>query len=179
MAFSSGSVAGGHTSHLIDVNVNFIPRGGGIFPSLAVRRGLRVKTCRSPGSFRRQFSRITNLFPTLQSQHGRHTNSLSNNRHRVITVTQTLVVRPGILLLSRPSTNLSPTLASRTFIQIGSVGGANIAIVVIRRGTQQYLRVYSQTCILSRKHGTCANANQTLTGSPGIIRLCLKALTGT
>lgn len=179
IALHNRSVAGLHTSVLIGRKITFIPRAGGIFPSLAVRRGVRIKYCRGPGVFARRFSQIASVFPTLNRHHGRHTNSLSNNRHRVITVNHTLVVRPDILLLSRPDTKLSPTLRSRIFIQIEDVGTANIAIVVIRRGTDQYLRVISHNCILSRNHGTCANANQRLTGSPGIVRLCLNALTGT
>lgn len=175
VACSKRSLLGARTGGVIALNVTRIPRNHRIFAHVDIRRGLRVNTfdlgSRSylNGSLRVIFS----CFPHLGRHHHRLTNALSNNRRRVITVKHTLVDRPGAVLVSRPSVNLSPLLIGKVFSVVIALHRHNVAILLIRRGTEVTLSVTSHTCILRANGVAVRNGTSSLLRSRGIHGTCL------
>ncbi len=76
--------------------------------------------------------------------------SLSNNRGHEITVTNMVTVRPGVVIFSRPATNLSPRNERRVVGIVGRCHGTfGTAIMVVSRDVRSVTRVTSGLLILS------------------------------
>lgn len=73
--------------------------------------------------------RLINLSRGTHSVPGR----LSNNRRRHISLTETLMGGPGLVVTSRPANGISPRVDRRVIRVLAGVGGNNAAIVVIAR----------------------------------------------
>lgn len=87
--------------------VNFVFRGCGLIPVLGICRGVILPMRLSKSAMSRGFvSRIIAVLK-LRSGLGDVPGGLSNNRRREITVTETLITGPTVILTSRPANGLS------------------------------------------------------------------------
>lgn len=117
--------------------VNLICRFCGLVPVLAIRRGLALPLLLSnggpsTGAINGLIGRL-NLRRELRRLPGR----LSNNRRREISVNETLVGGPTLLLTSRPANGLSDRGDHRVVSLLHHFGGRDgRAIVVVARSRQ-------------------------------------------
>lgn len=126
----------------IHSSVTFNPRGVNLSPTR-----IRTQITRT--------TRVANVAPLLPQLPRR----LSNNRGRVITVTKLLTVAPGVLLYSRPATDLS-LHAHHHLVRF--LHGSARALLVSSRSLRFILRIYSHILLVSRNHVVTSNL-------PGII----------
>lgn len=90
---------------------------------------------------------------------GRSPFRLSKNRGHHITVTKVLTVRPGMLILSRPATKLSPGKQSRVLSRMGLLRrGAKVAMVLISRDVRSITGCIRHLVIVGSKRGVLSNA---------------------
>lgn len=116
--------------------LNFIFRFRRLLPRFATLRGVVVPTFVTKGNEGRTGRHTRRLlrFVNLDSETDRGPTRLSNNRGRHMTITETLIGGPTIVLTSRPSKDLSAgggTRLRRLFFSLES--GFNRAFIVIAR----------------------------------------------
>lgn len=98
------------TQTTTQTGIKCITRGFSLCNVLAIQRGLRFfnNTCKLPQrGVEREVGRILSRF-NLDNTRSEVTNSLPNKCGRHLSVTTTLLRRPGVLFLSRPADNVSP-----------------------------------------------------------------------
>lgn len=94
---------------------------------------------------------------------GRCPRRLSNNVHRHIVVTVTLIYRPSVLVTSRPAATLSIAVRTRVLRLVRSLrGGLNVTVVVMARSLNIVTDVYSRVVIVCNKHIYRQNATSTV-----------------
>lgn len=131
--------------------VNFVFRGCGLIPVLGICRGVILPMRLSKSAMSRKFvSRMIRVL-TLRSGLGGVPGGLSKKRRREITVTETLITGPTVILTSRPANGLSSG-ADTSIVKL--VGQADCrfrrAIMVVARGgrvtqlTSQVIHVRSK-----------------------------------
>lgn len=128
--------------------VNFVLRTSGLIPFLAIRSRLRLTGgIRNDGISGRGHSRLLGRLNVFRLGGG-FPDSLSNNREREITVTETLCRSPSIVLTSRPATDLSARgtfRIIRVLTQRAGLGGGT-AVVIAR--SRHLVSCYSGMCMV-------------------------------
>lgn len=147
-------------------NINVIFRSCTLCPRLSMTRGVSFNLGLTNTGGRivgRHIGRITRILRlTRLLSHGPGT--LSNNRHRHITVNHALITRPDMFLLSRPLSGLSTTLHIRVHVRVSHLRGhLNHAVVCIARSRIRTVALTSGVIILSTNH---------ITRIKGPLRLC-------
>ncbi len=105
---SRGSLSG--DLRLVGDRLNMMFRGSILSVTLAICSGLRDHTtlCNVVKSrFGTHLTRLTGLL-SFRGLLGQAMKGLSNNRQEEVSITETLLPGPGVLMLSRPAANLSP-----------------------------------------------------------------------
>lgn len=152
-----GSLGGRREAVFEEEGVKFMFRRCGLVPSLDVHRGVILPVELSNGrvsmSFFGRVMRVLKLGSGL-----RHLPSaLSNKRRRQISVTQTLLAGPTVILTSRPAKGLSSIADVRIMKLLGSYTTEfrRAALVIARR--RRMTRVTSEMVHVSSK-GVCAES---------------------
>ncbi len=130
-------VSGGGQTRLEGEGVNFIFRGCGLLPGAATIRGIRLPLlcgsgCSSGTHHRTTVSTLGTM--NLNSEVCRGDGRVDNNRVRHITVTETLIGSPTILLTSRTAKGLSAEASFRVLILFRRLCHRKQAVVFIARG---------------------------------------------
>lgn len=116
--------------------LNFVCRFRRLLPSFATLRGITVPLLVNGGGPTRVGDHTLRVLGTIKlSRHtGRHPSRLSNNRHRHITVTHTLIGGPHLMLTSRPANGLSTHGTSDVFRLLKRLGHLrNATFLIIAR----------------------------------------------
>lgn len=117
-------------------------RDFGLVSRLAMFRGMRLPLLCTNIPIHRHMSQIGGTLREVRvNRHARRCpRRLSKNRRRHITVTQTVIAGPGVVLTSRPANGLSSAGNGRIVLLLGRLGGSKTAIIVMarsRRGTRR------------------------------------------
>lgn len=101
----------------------------------------------------------------VKSLTGYYCQRLSNNRRRHILLTHTLYTAQGVLLLSRPISNLSPGIAARVCRLVRGLGRRrNVAILVVSRSVRT--TIYCTDRVLRINRAVFFNAQRTCLRDP-------------
>lgn len=169
--FRNGSVMGsGVGVRSVHGGTYVIFRRFGLFTGVAILRGVACTPHMIGNLSGRRTGRGTVGLLTgigLSSGTGRCPDHLDNNRGRHMTVTHTLTVRPGMLLLSRPASTLSPRVIGRMLSIVGRLTGANVAVILIARRVNFTGSISSAICFVSNNCLVRDNAPSRIFGRPG------------
>lgn len=149
--FNSGSVA--HMPPRGE-GANVIFRGCTLFPRVAIFRGITFKLEIEGLNSGRLGVGIGTMLRGIELRRctSHRIDRLDKNRRRHITLTETLIVRPRVLLLSRPLDGLSTGLHSRVEDRVLELrGSCGVAAVCIARSRTRTLSVDSQVTMFGFK----------------------------
>lgn len=144
-------------------------RGCSLFPRVSVTRGVtfNLGVDGGDGTCVRSGVGCTLGLIGLRKFRGHSISSLSNNRRRHVTVTHTVMGRPGILLLSRPLNTLSLGLHRDVRCRLVHLGRRlKVAFMCIARSRRRTLAVSSAVIIVGRKCVRRINAPRGVCGRP-------------
>lgn len=144
-------------------------RGCTLFSRVSVTRGVTFKLGVGNGSGNCVHSgvRCTLGLIGLRKCKSHSPSSLDNNRRRQVTVTHTVMGRPGILLLSRPLNTLSLGLHRSVRCRLVQLGGRlKVAFICMARSRRRTLAVSSAVIIVGRKCVRRVNAPRSVCGRP-------------
>lgn len=103
------------------------------------------------------------------------TGGLPCNRRHQLRVIHTLTASPGVLFLSRPTTNVGPRRATRLATLVHGVRGSfGVAIILVRRSVSLIVGIYREVCILRCNHLLTGKAPRRVRGGPTMVGTCLK-----
>lgn len=103
---------------------------------------------------------------------------MDNKRYRQTTVTETLTMRPGILVYSRTADTLSMAVRGRVVRLLRSLGrGGKLSFVFVYRGLTLIRVFYSEILMLCRKGMIRDKVPSSVVGRPG--RRCARELIST
>lgn len=136
--------------------------------------GASLSTTRHHRGIRTVVGRIN-----LQPRRCRHCPRVfSNNRHRHVTLTQTVVLRPGILITSRPASTLSISVRTRIlglFVSLRRRFGATC--IFVSRGLTIIHRITSRIVIVCLNQPIRVNPGRSVCAHP--LRPCARTLLST
>lgn len=165
-----------------EIRVIFRSPATSLGPHLAVNtvlhRLLGIRNLHSNTSVRTHTTRLLRLIRLPTAILAQQPHRLSNNRERQVNVTQTLTIRPRILITSRTIDTLSISAGTTIVALLSQLHSRlNLTLVFVSRSLKAIQTIYSHITIVCLNHVIRRNAASTLCSSPR--RPCAQTLLGT
>lgn len=153
--------------------VALMPGGRSIFPTLTVADNLRLATW----GFRDNHERITsdteavlNLFPVLRTRLGQLAGDLSGGEQQQLALAQTLMLRPGVLLIDELSLGLAPTIVGQLIEVVRAIWRNGTTIVVVEQSVNVALSLAERAVFLEKGTVRFEGPTAELLDRPDILR---------
>ena len=113
-----------------------VPGGRGVFPGLTVEDNLKMGCFmirRDTDLVGERMSEVLDLFPRLAERMGQRAGSLSGGERQMLTLAQSFVLKPKLLLIDELSLGLAPALVRELLDAVRRMNEAGITIVVVEQ----------------------------------------------
>lgn len=119
------------------------PQNHPIFPTLTVEEHLDLTS-----GARETRDEVLELFPELRQHLHRIASSLSGGQRQMLSLAQSLTLRPSLLLLDEPSSGLAPKVVERVFRVIEKVARRDMSILLVEQNAAIALDVTDRAVVL-------------------------------
>ncbi len=113
-----------------------VPGGRGVFPGLTVEENLKMGCFlirRDTSLVAERMGEVLELFPRLAERMDQRAGSLSGGERQMLTLAQSFVLRPKLLLIDELSLGLAPALVRELLQAVRKMNEAGITIVVVEQ----------------------------------------------
>jgi len=151
--FDGEAITGEPPERTVERGIVQVPGGRGIFPGLTVEDNLRM------GGFllRRQRSLLNEriddavrLFPRLGERRGVLAGALSGGERQMLTLAQSFLLRPRLLLIDELSLGLAPTVVQDLLVAVRAMNEAGITIVIVEQSVNVALNLAERAYFLEK-----------------------------
>lgn len=123
--------------------IGFVPQVKDVFDTLTVEENLDMGGYllgRSEVEQRR--SEVLDVFPALAAMRGRRASKLSGGERKMLAIARVLMLRPSVVILDEPTSNLSPALARAVLEeQVAALAAAGSAVLLVEQKAKEALAI--------------------------------------
>ncbi|MFO1056389.1 MAG: ABC transporter ATP-binding protein [Dongiaceae bacterium] len=131
--------------------LGYVPQTSNVFADLSVLDNLRMGAFLRPAALAAESERLFQLFPVLAERRRERAGNLSGGERRMLSIALTLLLRPKLLLLDEPSSDLSPVMVDQVFQAIERIHREQaIPILLVEQNVAKALSLASRVCVLVR-----------------------------
>jgi ABC-type branched-subunit amino acid transport system ATPase component len=136
------------------LGVGYVPQMQNVFGDLTVSDNLRMGAWLHPASWRDDAEQVFTLFPALAGRRRQLARELSGGERRMLAIGLTLLLRPRVLLLDEPSSDLAPAMVDAVFAALGRIhADRGLPTLLVEQNVVQALAVAHRVCVLVRGRG--------------------------
>jgi ABC-type branched-subunit amino acid transport system ATPase component len=163
---------------LVSAGIGFVPQSNNVFPSLTIQENLEMGCYQRPGSFKKRFDFVGELFPALIDRRSQRTGSLSGGERQMVAMGRALMMEPSVLLLDEPSAGLSPVMQDEVFVQTRRINRAGVSVVMVEQNARRCLQICDRGYVLDQGRNAYSGTGKDLAKDPKVIELYLGTLGG-
>lgn len=131
--------------------LGYVPQTRNVFGDMTVIDNLRMGAYLRPKDFNREVEAVYSLFPRIKERRNEKAGNLSGGERRMLSIGLTLLLKPKILLLDEPSSDLAPSTVDLVFQSIVEVHRTlSIPILLVEQNVNKALQISSRVCVLVR-----------------------------
>lgn len=131
--------------------IGYVPQTRNVFPDLTVADNLKMGAFLRPRSFASDSEEVFALFPRLREKRKALARTLSGGERRMLSIGLTLLLKPKVLLLDEPSSDLSPVMVDTVFEAIARIHRElAISILLVEQNVNKALALASRVAVLVR-----------------------------
>lgn len=131
--------------------IGYVPQTRNVFVDLTVADNLRMGAFLRPQSFARDVEEVFALFPRIAERRRAMAGTLSGGERRMLAIGMTLLLKPKVLLLDEPSSDLSPVMVDTVFEAIARVHRElAIPMLLVEQNVVKALTLASRVVVLVR-----------------------------
>lgn len=141
-----------------------VPGGRGVFPGLTVEENLKMGCFlirRDTTLVAERMDEVFELFPRLGERMTQRAGSLSGGERQMLTLAQSFVLRPKLLLIDELSLGLAPTLVQELLTAVKRMNDAGITILLVEQSVNIALNLADRAYFMEkgevRFHGPTAD----------------------
>jgi ABC-type branched-subunit amino acid transport system ATPase component len=133
------------------LGIGYVPQTENVFNDLTVADNLRMGAYLSPERLAAGTAEVLELFPRLAERRTKLAGSLSGGERRMLSIGLALLLRPRLLLLDEPSSDLAPALVDSVFEAIQRIHATlEIPILLVEQNVPRALVLADRVCVLVR-----------------------------
>jgi len=131
--------------------LGYAPQTQNVFADLTVRENLRMGAYLHPRAWSRDAEQVYALFPPLATRRKERAGTLAGGERRMLALGLTLLLRPRLLLLDEPSSDLAPATADVVFAAIARLHTeAKLPILLVEQNVTRALSLAHRVLVLVR-----------------------------
>jgi ABC-type branched-subunit amino acid transport system ATPase component len=133
------------------LGMGYVPQTRGVFGELSVLDNLRMGGFLHAASIRAGIEHVYELFPRLRERRHNRARDLSGGERRMLSIGLTLLLRPRLLLLDEPSSDLSPGMVTLVFEAIRRIRAeTRIPVLLVEQNVRAALTIADRVCVMVR-----------------------------
>jgi ABC-type branched-subunit amino acid transport system ATPase component len=133
------------------LGIGYVPQTHNVFAELSVLENLRMGGFLHAASLRSGIDEVFDLFPGLRDRQRIRAHDLSGGERRMLSIGLTLLLRPRLLLLDEPSSDLSPSMVAVVFDAIRRIRGeSRIPVLLVEQNVRMALSIADRVCVMVR-----------------------------
>ncbi|WP_296665337.1 ABC transporter ATP-binding protein [Demequina sp.] len=161
---------------LVKRGVGFVPQTNNVFPSLTIEENLEMGAYQAHKSFKKQMTKIGDLFPVLVERKNQRAGSLSGGERQMVAMARALMMDPQVLLLDEPSAGLSPVRQDETFVRTRDINRTGVTVIMVEQNARRCLQICDRGYVLDQGTSAYTATGQELLKDPKVIELYLGTL---
>jgi ABC-type branched-subunit amino acid transport system ATPase component len=131
--------------------LGYVPQTGNVFSDMTVSDNLRMGAFLRPKRFATDVEEVFSLFPRIKERRSEKAGNLSGGERRMLSIGMTLLLKPSILLLDEPSSDLAPSTVDLVFESIAEIHSRlSVPILLVEQNVNKALALSSRVCVLVR-----------------------------
>jgi branched-chain amino acid transport system ATP-binding protein len=134
--FAGDPVTGEAPERTVARGIVQVPGGRGIFPGLTVAENLKMGSFlirRDREATAARMAEVLELFPRLAERRNQRAGSLSGGERQMLTLAQSFLLRPRLLLIDELSLGLAPAIVQELLRAVRDVNASGVAIVLVEQ----------------------------------------------
>ncbi len=133
--------------------LGYVPQNQNVFPDLTVADNLRMGSYLRPRGHAEDLVEVHELFPQLKGRERERAGNLSGGERRMLSIGLTLLLKPKLLLLDEPSSDLSPLMVDLVFTAIRRVHETlDIPVLLVEQNVEKALSLADRVVVVVRGH---------------------------
>ncbi|WEK49620.1 MAG: ABC transporter ATP-binding protein [Candidatus Kaistia colombiensis] len=139
-------------SHLrAAAGLGYVPQTRNVFQDMSVIDNLRMGGYLRPKQFEHDVEEVFALFPRVKERRRERAGNLSGGERRMLSIGLTLLLKPKVLLLDEPSSDLAPATVDIVFRAIQDIHTSlSIPILLVEQNVNKALEIANRVCVLVR-----------------------------
>jgi ABC-type branched-subunit amino acid transport system ATPase component len=133
------------------LGMGYVPQIRNVFSDLSVLDNLRMGGYLHATSLRPGIEHVYDLFPRLRERQHNRARDLSGGERRMLSIGLTLLMRPQLLLLDEPSSDLAPAMVTLVFDAIRRIRAEmHIPVLLVEQNVRVALSIADRVCVMVR-----------------------------
>jgi branched-chain amino acid transport system ATP-binding protein len=133
------------------LGMGYVPQTRNVFADLSVLDNLRMGGYLHATSVRPGIEHVYDLFPRLRERQFNRARDLSGGERRMLSIGLTLLLRPQLLLLDEPSSDLAPAMVTLVFDAIRRIRAEmRIPVLLVEQNVRAALSIADRVCVMVR-----------------------------
>ncbi len=131
--------------------IGYVPQNQNVFPDLSVADNFRMGGYLRPDGLLAEVEKVLELFPQLKERQRDRASNLSGGERRMLSIGLTLLLKPKVLLLDEPSSDLSPLMVDLVFAAIRDIHRTlGIPVLLVEQNVDKALSLADRVSVLVR-----------------------------
>jgi ABC-type branched-subunit amino acid transport system ATPase component len=151
LLFNGADITGLAAHRRAALGIGYVPQTQNVFDDLTVADNLRMGAYLGPERLAAGTAEVFELFPRLSERQTRLASSLSGGERRMLSIGLAVLLRPRLLLLDEPSSDLAPALVDSVFEAIQRIHATlAIPVLLVEQNVSRALALADRVCVLVR-----------------------------
>ena len=171
--FDGEAITGEPPERTVARGIVQVPGGRGIFPGLTVEENLRMGGFllrRQRGELDDRIDEAMRLFPRLAERRLQRAGSLSGGERQMLTLAQSFLLKPRLLLIDELSLGLAPAVVQDLLVAVRAMNAAGTTIVIVEQSVNLALTLAERAYFLEKGEVRFSGATADLLARRDLLR---------
>jgi ABC-type branched-subunit amino acid transport system ATPase component len=133
------------------LGIGYVPQSQNVFADLTVSDNLRMGGYLRPADLAAESAAVFDLFPRLKERRRERAGNLSGGERRMLAIGMTLLLKPKLLLLDEPSSDLAAAMVDLVFDAVRDIHASlGIPILLVEQNVDKALSLAHRVAVLVR-----------------------------
>jgi ABC-type branched-subunit amino acid transport system ATPase component/predicted MFS family arabinose efflux permease len=171
--FDGEPITGEAPEHTVARGIVQVPGGRGVFPGLTVEENLRMGAFllrRDRAIAEERLGEALAMFPRLGERRRQRAGLLSGGERQMLTLAQSFLLRPKLLLIDELSLGLAPTVVRELLEAVRRMNAAGVTIVLVEQSVNVALTLAERAYFMEKGEVRFSGPTSQLLKRPDLLR---------